>query len=77
MERLDDLTTDAQRGARRYPVWTTDTKRSAFGVNAAGEVKMRDYGLLVLGQTLAKADIINMLSDGQMDECLKSYPEEK
>ena len=48
MERLGDLKDDQSR-ERRAPPWVTDKKRSAFGVNATNEIKLRDYGQLALG----------------------------
>ncbi len=33
----------------------------------AGDVKIRDYGLLTLGQTLARPPILDMPSDEQLD----------
>ena len=53
MERLNDLN-DQQAPARLCPPWVTDKKRSAFGVNQAGEIKLRDYGQLALGFFLSK-----------------------
>ncbi|WP_373928417.1 hypothetical protein QTN93_14875 [Sphingomonas aerolata] len=52
MERLNDLT-DAQAAKRLCPPWVTDKKRTAFGVNAAGDVKLRDYNQLALGSFLS------------------------
>ncbi|MBP7338635.1 hypothetical protein [Niveispirillum sp.] len=50
MERLDSLQdTDAMIGA---PVWTTDSKRSAQGRNAANIIKIRDYGTVALSRVL-------------------------
>jgi hypothetical protein len=70
MERLDDLTTDAQRAERRYPAWTTDHKANAFGVDAAGVVKIRDYGFVTLGQTLNAASILQITPDADMAKYL-------
>ena len=67
MERLDDLTTAEQKAKRRYPEWMTDLKTDTFGVNAAGEVKIRDYGLVVLGATLAHGKIYNMPTDHDLE----------
>lgn len=53
MERLTDLT-DAQAANRLCPPWVTDKKRTAFGVNAAGDVKLRDYNQLALGSFLSR-----------------------
>ena len=53
MEMLRDLT-DEQAAARLCPPWVTDKKRSAFGINQAGEIKLRDYGQLALGFFLSK-----------------------
>ena len=73
MERLDDLTTPEERTLRRYPDWTTDHKTNAFGVNAKGEVKVRDYGMVTLGQTLASAAIHDLPADEDMDKWLKLF----
>lgn len=53
MERLNDLT-DEQAPTRLCPPWVTDKKRSAFGVNRAGAIKLRDYGQLATGFFLSK-----------------------
>lgn len=53
MERLDDLTND-KATKRLCPPWVTDRKRSAFGINQKGEIKLRDYGQLALGFFLSK-----------------------
>lgn len=53
MEKLEDLT-DEQAAERLCPPWVTDRKRSAFGINKAGEIKLRDYGHLALGFFLSK-----------------------
>jgi len=60
MERLSDLSTSAHIAARRVPCWVTDRKPTNFGINAAGEVKMRDYARLNLGEFLARLPIINV-----------------
>lgn len=52
MEKLDNLT-DEQAAARLCPLWVTDKKPSAFGINQAGKIKLRDYGQLALGLALA------------------------
>lgn len=57
MERLDDPTGPPPQGVRKYPSWLTDIKPSAFGVNAAGYFKVRDYNKLKLGFWLAEAPL--------------------
>ncbi len=47
MERLNDL--DRSPGGVAVPHWLNDVKPSAFGVSVQGEIKIRDYGLLKLG----------------------------
>jgi hypothetical protein len=59
MERLDDLNT-AQAAQRFCPPWITDRKPSAFGLNAAGEVKLRDYAQQVLGFFLAQFPLVKV-----------------
>jgi hypothetical protein len=49
MERLDDVTTDEQRERRELLYWVHEWRPSAFGVNSAGVVKTRDYGLAAPG----------------------------
>lgn len=58
MERLNDLSTSTHKAARRAPCWVTDRKPSNFGINASGEVKMRDYAQLNLGEFLARLPIV-------------------
>jgi hypothetical protein len=53
MEFLSD--TEADDVFPRIPTWLTDRKRSAFGKDATGSVKIRDYAGLKLGPTLEAA----------------------
>lgn len=55
MERLDDPVETLPKDARTYSSWLTDIKASAFGVNAAGAFKLRDYNKPNLGFWLAGA----------------------
>ncbi len=47
--------TEADDVFPRIPAWLTDRKRSAFGKDAMGRVKIRDYARLNLGPTLEAA----------------------
>jgi len=52
MERLDDVSRSLS--GIQYPVWLNDGfKRSAYGMTTSGDVKIRDYGTLKLGDVLA------------------------
>lgn len=53
MERLDNLNPQ-QVALRRCPPWITDRKPPAFGVNAKGEVKLRDYNHQSYGSFLSQ-----------------------
>jgi hypothetical protein len=55
MEHLDDTTTADDNLFPAFPDWLTDRKRSAFGRDAQGTIKVRDYGTLKLGYTLQEA----------------------
>jgi hypothetical protein len=56
MERLDNLLVDEVFLTPTLPDWVTDIKgREVFGKNLAGEVKIRDYGLVKIGDALAAA----------------------
>jgi hypothetical protein len=50
MERLSDLNR-SQVGAA-IPRWLNDVKKSAFGLSSQGAIKIRDYGMLKLGDEL-------------------------
>lgn len=50
MERLDDLCHSLS--GVTVPKWLNDKKTSAFGVSATGEIKIRDFGMLQLGDQL-------------------------
>jgi hypothetical protein len=71
MERLDDLATAEQLSRRRYPAWHTDTKADAFGVNAAGDIRVRDFGHVSFGNVLASAHILDMPDDDDMHKWAK------
>lgn len=59
MEHLRDVTADGPQFPT-VPDWFTDRKRSAFGVDFDGNVKIRDYGTLKLGFTLEAAPRVNL-----------------
>jgi hypothetical protein len=45
MERLRDLTDAELQHRPKMPIWVTDRKRSAYGADNRGDVKLRDYGV--------------------------------
>jgi len=59
MERLDSLT-GTPTPTRVAPPWLTDRKPNAFGANAAGQVKIRDYAAVNLGSALAIPPLLTL-----------------
>nr|WP_313391565.1 hypothetical protein [Brevundimonas diminuta] len=59
MERLRDVVA-GDAPFPTIPDWLTDRKRSAFGVDYNGKVKIRDYGTLKLGSTLESAPRVDL-----------------
>jgi len=57
MEKLVDLTKVDGPQTLRYPSWLTDRKISNFGRSSSGIIKIRDFGQLVLGDTLARGPL--------------------
>ena len=55
MEKLNDIPKGFQGARPRVPDWLHDLKVTAFGLNANGEVKCRDYGQVDIGATLGSA----------------------
>jgi hypothetical protein len=56
MERLGDLAPEEWRHTPAVPEWLTDIWPKAFGKNAEGVIKLRDYALLSLPDTLVLAE---------------------
>jgi hypothetical protein len=52
MERLDDITQADWGNVPNVPAWLNDKKPSAFGKDASGLVKVRDYALVDLDRGL-------------------------
>lgn len=46
MERLDDIPQEFSIVDDRFPLWLNDKKPDAFGVDAFGNVKVRDYATI-------------------------------
>jgi hypothetical protein len=65
MEKLVDLS-PAQRASAQTPVWATDPKPSALGATQAGVIKVRDYGHVSLGPTLANPPLQSFKPDPDM-----------
>jgi hypothetical protein len=55
MERLGDISTTDYSAVPPLPEWLQDAKPDTFGKNALGQIKVRDYGHVSLGDALAKA----------------------
>jgi hypothetical protein len=53
MERLSDITEEEFKLTQDPPNWLQDVKFSAFGKNAEGEIKLRDYAMFDIGPALA------------------------
>lgn len=61
MEYLADCLPSEDLAFPRIPDWLTDRKRSAFGKDASGTVKVRDYAGLKLGATLESAPRVDLI----------------
>ncbi len=55
MEKLSDLDDAEYESTPAPPTWLNDVKKNAFGKNADGKVRIRDYGAVEIGNPLAKA----------------------
>lgn len=60
MEHLADCPIAEDLAFPEIPDWLTDRKRSAFGKDASGAVKVRDYAGLKLGTTLERAPRVRL-----------------
>ncbi len=60
MEHLSDTAEGDGSIFPRIPDWLTDRKRSAFGRDAQGNVKVRDYGAVKLGDFLAQVPRVTL-----------------
>ncbi|MEH6952642.1 hypothetical protein V4R08_15215 [Nitrobacter sp. NHB1] len=55
MEKLGDLDDAEYESTSAPPTWLNDVKKNAFGKTADGKIKIRDYGAVEIGTSLAKA----------------------
>lgn len=55
MERLGDISKSDYSAVPPLPKWLQDAKPDTFGKNASGQIKVRDYAHVSLGDSLAKA----------------------
>lgn len=55
MERLSDLDDAEYESTPAPPTWLNDVKKNAFGRNADGKIRIRDYGAVEIGNLLASA----------------------
>lgn len=55
MERLDDISESDQLKTPSMPVWVRDVWWTNFGKNHQGQIKIRDYANVALGEVLASA----------------------
>src|SRR5207253_2992738 len=70
MERLSDLNRSLKGTA--LPVWQDDLKASAFGLTPNGEIRIRDYGTVKLGQLLGTQRIV---FDGEIEPVQRLAPD--
>lgn len=63
MEMLSNLSETDGPQTLEHPIWLTDRKLNAFGRSHSGKIKIRDYGQIALGPTLAHPRL----------ECIKAF----
>ena len=56
MERLDDISESDRSDTPAMPQWVGDVWWNNFGKNHQGQIKMRDYANVALGEVLASAE---------------------